>query len=107
MGVAVDKLTTADKLGAADIRSCEEGQRHLEACLGSAETSDGSRQAFAAAARPATTFKPLTGRAPPAAGYPADTGLTAFTDGYYGLHSILDDGGATAAPFLYWFHIAM
>jgi hypothetical protein len=105
--VAVDKLTTADKLGAADIRSCEEGQRHLEACLGSVETSDGSRQAFAAVARTDTTIETLIRRDLAAVGYTADTGLTAFTDGCSGLRSILDDAGVTAAPFLDWLHIAM
>src|SRR3954451_2948704 len=42
------------------IRSCEDGQRHLE--LGNVETSDGGRQVFAAVTKPDTSIEALIQR---------------------------------------------
>jgi hypothetical protein len=89
------------------IRSCEDGQRHLEVRLGNVETSDGARQVFAAVARTDTAIATLIRRGLAAVGQTADTELTAFTDGCSGLRSILADAGVTAPPCLDWFHIAM
>jgi hypothetical protein len=44
------------------IRSCEDGQRHLEVRLGNVETSDGARQVFAAVARTDTAIATLIRR---------------------------------------------
>jgi hypothetical protein len=89
------------------VRSCEDGQRHLEVRLGNVETSAGARQVFAAVARADTPIAALIRRGLKEVGQSADTEITAFTDGCSGLRSILIDAGVTAAPFLDWFHIAM
>jgi hypothetical protein len=89
------------------IRSCEDGQRHLEVRLGNVETSDGARQVFAAVARTDTAIEMLIRRGLRGVGQTKDTELTAFTDGCSGLRSILADAGITAPPFLDWFHIAI
>jgi hypothetical protein len=89
------------------IRSCEEGQRHLEVRLGNVETSDGARQVFAAVAKTDTAIETLIRGGLTAVGHTDDTELTAFTDGCSGLRSILLDTGVTTPPFLDWFHIAM
>ena len=44
------------------IRSCEEGQRHLEVRLGNVETSEGARQVFAAVAKTDTSIVALIQR---------------------------------------------
>ena len=44
------------------IRSCEDGQRHLEVRLGNVETSDGARQVFAAVAKTDTAIEALIRR---------------------------------------------
>ena len=56
------------------IRSCEDGQRHLEVRLGNVETSDGARQVFAAVARTDTAIEVLIRRGL------ADVGQTDETD---------------------------
>src|SRR4051794_11040766 len=89
------------------IRSCEDGQRHLEVRLGNVETSDGGRQVFAAVAKTDTSIEALIQRGLKEVGQTADTELTAFTDGCSGLRSILVNAGVTAPPYLDWFHIAM
>src|SRR3954451_2985260 len=89
------------------IRSCEDGQRHLEVRLGNVETPDGARQVFAAVTKTDTAIEALIRRSLADVGQSADTELTAFTDGCCGLRSILVDAGVTAPPFLDWFHIAM
>src|SRR3954471_315015 len=89
------------------IRSCEDGQRHLEVRLGHVETVNGARQVFAAVARTDTAIETLIRRSLADVGTTADTELTAFTDGCCGLRSILVDAGVTASPGLDWFHIAM
>ena len=62
------------------IRSCEDGQRHLEVRLGNVETSDGGRQVFAAVAKTDTSIEALIQRCLKEVGQTADTELTAFTD---------------------------
>jgi hypothetical protein len=89
------------------IRSCEDGQRHLEVRLGNVETPDRARQVFAAVARTNTAIETLIRCGLKEVGQTADTGLTAFTDGCSGLRSILIEAGVTTPPFLDWFHIAM
>src|SRR5689334_12302928 len=63
------------------IRSCEEGQRHLEVRLGNVETSAGTRQVFAAVAKTDTEIETLIRRSLAAVGQTPHTRLTAFTDG--------------------------
>src|SRR3954471_5219332 len=89
------------------IRSCEDGQRHLEVRLGNVETSDGARQVFAAVAKTDTPIAALIRRGLADVGQTADTELTAFTDGCSGLRSILVNAGVKAPPYLDWFPIAM
>jgi hypothetical protein len=87
------------------IRSCEDGQRHLE--LGNVETGNGARQVFAAVARTDTAIETLIRRGLKEVGQTPETELTAFTDGCPGLRSILVNAGITKPPGLDWFHIAM
>jgi hypothetical protein len=89
------------------IRSCEEGNRHLEVRVGNVETSDGGRQVFGAVVRSDTDIAIQIRRSLKAVGRTAATKLTAFTDGYPGLRSILADAGVTTRPIADWFHIAM
>ena len=89
------------------IRSCEEGERHLEVRVGNVETATGGRQVFGAVAKADTDIKVLIRRSLDAVGRTEDTVLTAFTDGCSGLRRILADAGVTEAPILDWFHIAM
>ena len=85
------------------IRSCEDGQRHLEVRLGNVETSAGARQVFAAVARTNTPIEALIRRGLKEVGQTTDTAITAFTDGGSGLRSILVDADVKAPPFLDWF----
>jgi hypothetical protein len=89
------------------IRSCEEGNRHLEVRVGNVETSDGGRQVFGAVARSDTDIAVQIRRSLEAVGRTAATKVTAFTDGCPGLRSILADAGVTTRPIVDWFHIAM
>jgi hypothetical protein len=89
------------------IRSCEEGQRHLEVRLGNVEASGGARQVFAAVAKTDTSIVALIQRSLAEVDQAQETEITAFTDGCSGLRSILVDAGVTEPPFLDWFHIAM
>jgi len=91
------------------IRSCEDGERHLEVRVGNVETESGSggRQVFGAVAKSDTDIKVLIGRSLDAVGRTEDTVLTAFTDGCSGLRRILADTGVAEAPILDWFHIGM
>jgi hypothetical protein len=89
------------------IRSCEDGQRHLEVRLGNVETTNGARQVFAAVAKTDTSISALIRCGLAAVGHTDKTDLTAFTDGCSGLRSILVDAGVKAPPYLDWFHIAM
>ncbi len=89
------------------IRSCAEGERHLEVRVGNVETQSGGRQVFGAVAKAGTDVEALIRRTLDAVGRTTDTALTAFTDGCPGLRRILADAGVTARPMLDWFHVAM
>jgi len=89
------------------IRSCEEGERHLEVRVGNVETASGGRQVFGAVAKADTDIETLIRRSLDAVGRSEDTVLTTFTDGCSGLRRILAEAGVTEAPILDWFHIGM
>src|SRR5215213_9824081 len=89
------------------IRSCEDGERHLEVRVGNVETKSGGQQVFGAVAKADTDVKTLINRSLDAVGRTEHTALTAFTDGYSGLRRILADAGVTTAPMLDWFHSGM
>jgi len=89
------------------IRSCAEGERHLEVRVGNVETASGGRQVFGAVAKADTDIRAVICRSLDAVGRAKDTALTAFTDGCPGLRRILADAGITTRPMLDWFHIAM
>jgi len=89
------------------IRSCAEGERHLEVRVGNVETASGGRQVFGAVAKSSTPIAELIRRNLEAVGRTGDTALTAFTDGCPGLRRILADAGVTTPPMLDWFHVAM
>ena len=89
------------------IRSCAEGERHLEVRVGNVETEAGGRQVFGAVAKADTDLQALIRCNLDAVGRAKDTALTAFTDGCPGLRRILADAGVTTRPMLDWFHIAM
>lgn len=89
------------------IRSCHDGERHLEVRVGNVETPDGGRQVFGAVARTNTDIAVLIRRNLETVGRTAATELTAFTDGCPGLRLILADAGIRAPPITDWFHIAM
>jgi len=89
------------------IRSCAEGERHLEVRVGNVETASGGRQVFGAVAKAGTDIQALIRRNLDAVGRTKDTALTAFTDGCPGLRGSLADAGVTTPPMLDWFHIAM
>jgi hypothetical protein len=89
------------------IRSCEEGERHLEVRVGNVETKAGGRQVFGAVTKANTAIEGLIGRELDAVGRTEDTVLTAFTDGCPGLRRILADADVTELPILDWFHIGM
>lgn len=94
-------------LDATFIRSCEDGERHLEVRIGNVETASGGRQVFGAVARSGTDIKMLICRSLEAVGRTKESELTAFTDGCLGLRRILADAGITELPILDWFHIGM
>jgi hypothetical protein len=85
------------------VRSCDDGERHLEVRIGNVETPDGGRQVFGAVARTDTDIAGLIRRSLETLGRTDDTELTAFTDGCPGLRSILTDAGVTSLPILDWF----
>ncbi len=89
------------------VRSCHEGERHLEVRVGNAETPEGGRQVFGAVARAGTDIAALIRRALDTLGRTGDTELTAFTDGCPGLRSILADAGVASPPIADWFHLSM
>jgi hypothetical protein len=82
------------------IRSCEDGERHLEVRVGNVETETGGRQVFGAVARSDTDIKVLIGRNLDAVGRTDSTTLTAFTDGCPGLRRILADADVAELPIL-------
>jgi len=89
------------------IRSCHEGERHLEVRVGNAETSQGGRQVFGAVAKAGTDIVALIRRALETMGRTGETALTAFTDGCSSLRAILAAAGITSPPILDWFHLSM
>jgi hypothetical protein len=89
------------------IRSCEDGERHLEVRVGNVETEAGGRQVFGAVAKTDTDVKVLICQSLDAVGRTKDTVLTAFTDGCSGLRRIFADAGISELPILDWFHIGM
>ena len=89
------------------IRSCEDGERHLEVRVGNVETAPGGRRVFGAVARSGTDIEMLIRRSLDAIGRTKESALTAFTDGCPGLRRILADTGITGLPILDWFHIGM
>ena len=89
------------------IRSCKDGERHLEVRVGNVETQAGGRQVFGTVAKADTDFQALIRCNLDAVGKGKDTALTAFTDGCPGLRRILADAGVTTRPKLDWFHVAM
>jgi hypothetical protein len=97
----------AVSLDSTFIRSCEDGERHLEVRVGNVETETGGRQVFGAVAKADTDLEALIGRSLDTVGRTEDTVLTAFTDGCSGLRRILADAGISERPILDWFHIGM
>jgi len=109
--VATRPKTAASAIGvtldSTFIRSCAEGERHLEVRVGNVETASGGRQVFGAVAKAGTDIQAVIRRSLDAVGRTGDTALTAFTDGCPGLRRSLADAGVTTRPMLDWFHIAM
>ena len=89
------------------IRSCAEGERHLEVRVGNVEMPSGGRQVFGAVAKADTDIRAVIRRSLDAVGRTEDTALTAFTDGCPGFRRILADAGVATQPTLDWFHVAM
>jgi hypothetical protein len=89
------------------IRSCEDGERHLEVRVGNVETASGGRQVFGAVARSGTDIETLIRRSLDTVGRTEASELTAFTDGCPGLRRILANAGVSNLPILDWFHIGM
>jgi hypothetical protein len=89
------------------IRNREECQRHLEVRVGNVETETGGRQVFGAVTRADTDVTALIRRTVETVGRNDDAEMTAFTDGFPGLRTVLADAGVTKPPILDWFHIAM
>jgi len=100
-------VAIAVTLGSTFIRSCVEGERHLEVRVGNVETEAGGRQVFGAVAKAGTDIRALIRRTLDAVGQTEGTALTAFTDSCPGLRRILADAGVSTPPMLDWFHIAM
>src|SRR5215212_3827981 len=94
-------------LDATFVRSCEDGERHLEVRIGNVETATGERQVFGALARTDTDLAALIRGNLDAVGRTRNTVLAAFTDGCPGLRRILLDAGIEGLPILDWFHLAM
>jgi hypothetical protein len=89
------------------IRSCEDGERHLEVRVGNVETDTGGRQIFGAVTKAETDITALIQRTLETVGRTKTTKLTAFTDGCPGLRAVLANAEVTKSPILDWFHIAM
>jgi hypothetical protein len=89
------------------IRSCADGERHLEVRVGNVETPSGGRQVFGAVVSADTDIEELIRRNLDAVGRTKDTAVTAFTDGCPGLRGILANAGVAGPTILDWFHIAM
>ena len=104
---AASAITITVTLDSTFIRSCADGERHLEVRVGNVETPSGGRQVFGAVAKAGTDIRALVRCSLDAVGRTKDTALTAFSDGCPGLRRILTDAGVTEPPILDWFHIAM
>jgi hypothetical protein len=89
------------------IRSCEQGERHLEVRIGNVETTTGRRRVFGAMAKTGTDLAALIRGSLDAVGRTEGTALSAFTDGCPGLRRVLLDAGIAELPILDWFHLAM
>ena len=100
-------MVIAVTLDSTFIRSCADGERHLEVRVGNVETETGGHQVFGAVAKAGTNIRELIRRSLDAVGRTKDTALTAFTDGCPGFRRILADAGVAEPPILDWFHIAM
>jgi hypothetical protein len=73
------------------MRSCENGEHHLEVRVGNVETECGGQEVFAAVDKADTDLKALICRSMDAVRQIEGTALTAFTDGCPGLRRILAD----------------
>jgi hypothetical protein len=104
---ATSAETITVTLDSTFIRSCEDGERHLEVRIGNVETATGRRRVFGAVAKTDTDLAALIRRSLDAVGRTEGTTLTAFTDGCPGLRRILLDAGVSSLPTLDWFHLAM
>jgi hypothetical protein len=89
------------------IRSCEDGERHIEVRVGNVETATGARQVFGAVVKAETDLERLIRKNIDVVGGTGATALTAFTDGCPGLRGILAGAGVLEPPILDWFHIGM
>jgi len=99
--------TIVAALDSTFVRSCEDGERHLEVRIGNVETATGRRQVFGAVAKADTDLAALVGGSLDAVGRTEKTTLSAFTDGCPGLRRILLEAGVAGPPTLDWFHLAM
>ena len=110
-GAAIPPETAAPviavTLDSTFVRSCEDGERHLDVRVGNVETKSGGRQVFSALARADTDITVLIRRNLDAIGRTDGTELTAFTDGCAGLRRILADAGVAGPPIIDWIHIGM
>ncbi|MBV9747397.1 MAG: hypothetical protein JO157_01160, partial [Acetobacteraceae bacterium] len=98
----------AISLDSTFIRSCHEGERHLEVRVGNAEAREGGgRQVFGTVVNAGTDIVALIQRALGAMGRTSDTTLTAFSDGCSGPRAILAAAGVASPPIADWFHLAM
>jgi hypothetical protein len=104
---ATSAETITVTLDSTFIRSCEDGERHLEVRIGNVETATGRRRVFGAVAKTDTNLAALIRGSLDAVGRTEKTILTAFTDGCPGLRRILLEAGVTGPPTLDWFHLAM
>jgi hypothetical protein len=105
--VSVDAAAIVVTLDSTFIRSCEDGERHLEVRIGNVETASGRRQVFGAVAKTDTDLAALIRGSLDAVGRTEGTALSAFTDGCPGLQRVLLDAGIAELPILDWFHLAM
>ena len=92
----------AISLDATYIRSCHEGERHLKVRVDNAETPEGGRQVFGAAAKGGTGVAALIRRVLDTLGSTKSTALTAFTDGCPGLRTVLAAAGVAEVRRLRW-----
>jgi hypothetical protein len=100
---ATPAATISISVDSTFVRSCEDGERHLEVRVGNVESEAGGRQVFGAVARSDTDLVALIGRKLDAVGRTEATTLTGFTDGCPGLRSILASAGVITPPILDWF----